>query len=373
MKAKHSGKNGNMFENIYYRKKVFISGHTGFKGSWLAYWLNSMGAIVKGYALPPDTSPSHWELLKPDMESVYADIRDVSRLQAELQNFKPEIVFHLAAQPIVRISYELPLETYDTNVMGTLKLFEACRKVGSVKAIVNVTTDKCYENREWEWGYRENDILGGYDPYSSSKACSEIMTASYRNSYLNLKDYGKTHNILIATARAGNVVGGGDWATDRLIPDIMRATANKNPTIIRSPSATRPWQHVLEPLSGYLLLGAELLKGNTVAAESWNFGPYDSADLSVRKVGEFINKYWPKAVFDFNDQQQGPHEATLLKLDCSKAISRLKWKPVWDNDDCFMHTTNWYKAYYESQKTNTATDLESYILEAKKKNIAWSI
>lgn len=362
-----------LFQNGYKDKRVFITGHSGFKGSWLAYWLQSMGAIVKGYSLPPNTSPSHWSLLNLGIESVFADIKDDVKLQKEINTFRPDIIFHLAAQPLVRNSYQKPVETYETNVIGTLKVFEACRSVDSIKAIVNITTDKCYDNKEWIWGYRENDALGGYDPYSSSKACSEILTSSYRNSYFNLKDYGKSHGVLLSSVRAGNVIGGGDWAEDRLIPDIMKATHNNQPVQIRNPWATRPWQHVLEPLSGYLLVGNELLKGNKEFADSWNFGPEDISNLSVEQVCNYLTKYWDKINFNFTNPNEGPHEANLLKLDCSKANTLLKWKPVWSNETCFLKTVNWYKNFYELNIINTQNDLESFIDAAFEKKLIWTL
>jgi len=362
-----------LFNGVYENKRIFITGHTGFKGSWLAFWLQSIGAIAKGYSLAPNTKPSHWSLLNLDMESVYGDIRDEKKLAKEISVFEPDIVFHLAAQPIVRLSYDKPVETYETNVIGTLKVFEACRTVNSVKAIVNITTDKVYDNKEWVWGYRENDALGGYDPYSSSKACSEILTASYRNSFFNLNEYGKSHNVLISSVRAGNVIGGGDWAADRLIPDIMKATDRGDTTEIRNPVATRPWQHVLEPLSGYLLLGSELLKGNKKLAESWNFGPEDSSNLSVKQVCDYIVKYWDKAKFKFGEVSKGPHEANLLKLDCSKANSVLEWNPVWGNETCFMKTAEWFKNFYENKTINTEDDLINYIEAARKKQLIWTL
>jgi CDP-glucose 4,6-dehydratase len=362
----------NLFKGVYERLRVFITGHTGFKGSWLAFWLKELGAEVKGYSLAPDTEPSHWVELGLDIDSIYADIRDLEKLQSEMAAFKPDIVFHLAAQPIVRISYEHPIETYEINVIGSAKVIEACRKAGSVRAIINVTTDKCYENREWAWGYREDDRLGGYDPYSSSKACSEIMTCSFRNSFFNLKEYGTAHQTLMATARAGNVIGGGDWATDRLIPDIMRAAARNKPTRVRNPGATRPWQHVLEPLSGYLLLGSELLNGNKEAAESWNFGPYDSSNLTVKQVCDFLAGNWNKIAFDSHLSSQGPHEAGLLKLDCSKANKVLDWVPVWDNEICFIKTAHWYRDFYQSNTLNTLNDLQEYVKSAIQKKMSWT-
>lgn len=371
MRIEPFGKNGNMFGDIYKKKKVLTTGHTGFKGSWLALWLKKLGADVYGIALNPQTVPSHYNLLNLDINSIIGDIRDYEFIKEQVQKIEPDLIFHLAAQAIVRDSYDIPRETYDTNVMGTLNVFEACRNIGSVKAIINVTSDKCYENKEQIWGYREKDSLGGYDPYSSSKACSELLTNSYRNSFFNASEYGKKHNVLIASARAGNVIGGGDWATDRLVPDIMKATANNASALIRNPHATRPWQHVLEPLSGYLLLGSELLKGNVSVAESWNFGPADSSNLSVLAVCNYLEKYWDSVKFDFDKSPTERHEANFLKLDCSKAHSVLKWSPVWDNETCFKKTAEWYKNYYKKDKLSTQDDLKCYIMSAIEKQMNW--
>ena len=244
-----------MFNRIYHNKRAIITGYNGFKGSWLALWLLQMGAKITGYSLPPPTEPNHFHLLDMDINSIIGDVRDAEKVKQVFKEHRPEIVFHLAAQPIVKLSYKDPVETFSTNVMGTINIFESSRECDSVCAIVNVTSDKCYENREWPWGYREIDHLGGYDPYSASKGCSEIITRCWRNSFFNLKDYGSAHNTLLASGRAGNVIGGGDWAIDRLIPDIIRAASQNEKVKIRNPDATRPWQHVLEPLSGYLLLG----------------------------------------------------------------------------------------------------------------------
>ncbi len=349
-----------MFSGIYHGKKVLLTGHTGFKGSWLAFWLQQLGAEVCGYALPTPTEPSHWRLLKLGIRSETADVRDFPMLEKIFQDFRPEIVFHLAAQPLVRASYRDPVETYSTNVMGTLNVFEACRKTESVRAVINVTSDKCYENREWTRGYREDDAMGGHDPYSASKGCSELLTASYRNSYFNNAEFGKKHQILLASCRAGNVIGGGDWAEDRLIPDIMRAVAAGNPVEIRNPGATRPWQHVLEPLGGYLLVGQRLLEGKPQYATGWNFGPAEDADLSVREVVERIKRYWSRIDYRLAQTVDALHEAHLLKLDCTKAREQLNWHPVWNSEATFEKTVGWYREFYERGVLTTETDLASY-------------
>ena len=361
-----------LFGGIYKRKRVFLTGHSGFKGSWMAFWLKELGAIVKGYSLPPNTSPSHWDLLNLDIESVYGDIRDKKRLFSEVNSFKPDIVIHMAAQPLVRLSYENPYETYETNVLGTMALFEACRKTNSIKAIVNITTDKCYENKEWIWGYRENEPMGGYDPYSSSKGCIELMTSSYRRSFYNIDDFGKHHNTLLASVRAGNVIGGGDWANDRLVPDIMKA-ASKNETVhIRNRYATRPWQHVLEPLTGYLLLGKKLLEGEVFFADGWNFGPDEQKNLTVGDVVNCLKDSWQNIDISYGVDKEGPHEAGLLKLDCTKAHTYLKWFNVWDNHETFSYTTEWYKKFYTEGIINTAPDLQDFIEAAVKSNQIWT-
>lgn len=354
-----------LFGGIYQNRKVFLTGHTGFKGSWLALWLHEMGAEVMGYSLEPPTKPSHWDLLKLPIKSVIGDIRDFDHLNKSLKEFCPEIVFHLAAQPLVRLSYEDPRLTYETNVMGTLNVFEACRKIDSAHAIINVTSDKCYENKEWIWGYRENDPMGGHDPYSSSKGCSELLTASYRDSYFNISDYGTKHQTLLASCRAGNVIGGGDWAKDRLIPDIMRAVNAGNSVRIRSPFATRPWQHVLEPLGGYLLVGQRLLEGKVGFSTSWNLGPADEATITVEQVVKNIKKHWNKIDYRLAQSADEPHEANLLKLDCAKAHAELGWAPVWGSGETFKRTVDWYREYYQNGQVITGRDLEAYMNELK--------
>jgi len=360
-----------LFGGIYKNRTVVVTGHTGFKGSWLVYWLKQMDANVIGYSLEAPTNPNHFNLLNLDIVSIIGNIRDQEKLDSVFSEYKPEIVFHLAAQPLVRLSYEDPVQTYETNVIGTLKVFEACRKA-NVKAIVNITSDKCYENREWVWGYRENDPMGGYDPYSSSKGCAELLTSSYRNSYFNLNDYGKKHHTLLATCRAGNVIGGGDWAKDRLITDIMVAVSKNEKVKIRNPRATRPWQHVLEPLSGYLMIGQKLLEGKKEFAESWNFGPSDEGAITVEEVVKHIKQYWEKIDYELNSNEDHPHEANLLKLDCSKAHIKLKWKDVWDSQKTFEITTNWYKAFYEQKRLLTKENLDNYIKDAKAKKLEWT-
>ncbi len=362
----------NLFNGIYKDKTVFITGHTGFKGSWLAYWLKQMGAKVVGYSLEASTNPNHIELLDLDIISIIGDIRDLNGLNQVFKEYKPDIVFHLAAQALVKYSYENPIETYETNVMGTLKVFEACKNANT-KAIVNITSDKAYENREWIWGYRETDRLGGYDPYSSSKGCADILTNSYRNSFFNPKDYKKTHNTLLATCRAGNVIGGGDWAKDRLITDIMVSISQNEKVEIRNPNATRPWQHVLEPLSGYLYIGQKLLEEKVEFAEAWNFGPSDEGSITVEEVVKNVKKHWDKIDYEINRDPNQLHEANLLKLDCSKAHILLKWKDVWDSETTFEKTVKWYKDYYENdKKVLTQSDLESYIFDATNKGIIWT-
>lgn len=368
-----------LFSGIYKDKTVVVTGHTGFKGSWLCYWLNQMGAKVVGYSLESPTTPNHISLLNLDIISIIGDIRDLDKLNQTFETYKPDIVFHLAAQALVRLSYENPIETYETNVIGTLKVFEACRKY-KVKAIVNVTSDKAYENKEWVWGYRENDPMGGYDPYSSSKGCADILASSYRNSYFNPNEY-KKHNTLLATCRAGNVIGGGDWAKDRLITDIMLSVSQGQKVNIRNPKATRPWQHVLEPLSGYLQIGQKLLEEKVDFADAWNFGPSDEGSITVEEVVQNVKKHWDKIDYELPDNSQfstlhsqlNYHEANLLKLDCSKAHILLKWKDVWDSHTTFEKTVNWYKAYYENHKeVLTANDLKSYVSDAKAKKLEWS-
>jgi CDP-glucose 4,6-dehydratase len=331
---------------FWHGKRVLLTGHTGFKGSWLSLWLQSMGAKVIGYALTPPTNPSLFEVANVSlgMTSIIGDIRDLATLQKVFAEHQPEIVIHMAAQPLVRYSYLEPVETYSTNVMGTVNLLEAIRQTKSVKAVVNVTTDKCYENREWAWGYRENEAMGGFDPYSSSKGCAELVTAAYRNSYFHPEKYHE-HGVAIATGRAGNVIGGGDWAEDRLIPDTMRAIVSGRPVSIRNPHSIRPWQHVLEPLSGYLLLAQRLYEEGPAFAEAWNFGPNDDDAKPVDWILDKLTNTWGDGASWQLDKGDHPHEAHYLKLDCSKAKSRLQWHPKWSLATAIEEICVWHKAH----------------------------
>lgn len=327
-------------------KKVFVTGHTGFKGSWLSLWLSFLGANITGYALKPPTHPSLFELCNINqlVTSVIGDIRDSEHLMQVVQKIQPEIIIHMAAQPLVRDSYKNPVDTYAINVMGTVNVLEAVRHCKSAKAVVNVTTDKCYNNKEWVWGYRENEPMGGYDPYSNSKACSELVTSSYRNSFFNSDDYAK-HGVAIASARAGNVIGGGDWAADRLIPDCINALLNNEKVMIRNPNAIRPWQHVLEPLSGYLMLAQALYEEGTSFAEGWNFGPEDNDAKPVEWIVQKMCKHWGEGAAYQVDSGIHPHEAHYLKLDCSKAKMRLNWYPKWNLEYILESIIDWVQAY----------------------------
>jgi CDP-glucose 4,6-dehydratase len=343
------------FAGFYTGKKVFITGHTGFKGSWLCLLLHSLGAKVTGYALDPPTDPSLFELCKIDklVQSTIADVRDGESLTKAMRTAQPEIVIHMAAQPLVRDSYKIPVETYAVNVMGTVNLFEAVRQCKTVKAVINVTTDKCYENKEWVWGYRENEPLGGYDPYSNSKACSELVTSAYRSSYFNPKNY-SDHGVGVASARAGNVIGGGDWAMDRLVPDCVRAILKGEKVVIRNPSAIRPWQHVLEPLSGYLMLAQKLYEEGARYAGAWNFGPDDSDVKPVESLVKKLCAKWGNSASYVLDKAWHPHEAHYLKLDCSKAKTELGWHPRWGLDGAIDSIIEWTRAYKQGEDVRSA-------------------
>jgi len=327
-------------------KKVFLTGHTGFKGGWLSLWLQQLGAEVTGYALQPPTKPSLFEVanVSQGMKSIIGDIRDGQALANAMRDVLPDIVIHMAAQPLVRYSYLDPVETYSTNVMGTVHLLEAVRQSPSVRAVVNVTSDKCYENKEWVWGYRESEPMGGYDPYSNSKGCAELVTSAYRSSFFNPAKY-DDHRVALASVRAGNVIGGGDWATDRLIPDILSAISAGRPVVIRNPHAIRPWQHVLEPLSGYLLLAQHLYEQGEVFAEGWNFGPRDEDARPVQWIVGQLTEQWGNGASWQLDAGSHPHEAHYLKLDCAKAKARLGWEPRWNLASTLEMIVVWQRAY----------------------------
>lgn len=347
------GKNRVMDISFWRDKKVFLTGHTGFKGSWLALWLQELGAEVTGFSLEPPTQPNLFALANAgkNMRSIQGDIRDFPLLKATLLEHTPEIIIHMAAQSLVRYSYDNPIETYATNVMGTVNLLEAARAAKTTKVIINITSDKCYENKEWHWGYREEDKLGGHDPYSNSKACAELVTSAYRHSYYHAE---AAHTCGLASVRAGNVIGGGDWALDRLIPDLMRSIINEEKFTIRYPHALRPWQHVLEPLQGYLQLAEYLYKTPKQYAEPWNFGPEDE---DVKSVGWIVKKIQHLCNREINSETSIPtlHEAAYLKLDSSKAKNKLGWKPRWNLDEALTKTVDWYQAYKQGKDMNMKT------------------
>ena len=337
-----------LLDNSFRGKRVLVTGHTGFKGSWLSIWLHQMGAKVIGVALDPQTDRDNFVLsgIGEKIEAdIRADIRNRQQMQDIFEQYQPEVVFHLAAQPLVRLSYDIPVETYEANVMGTIHVMEAIRHTPSVKVAVMITTDKCYENREQIWGYRENEPMGGYDPYSSSKGAAEIAISSWRRSFFNPADYGTKHHVAIASVRAGNVVGGGDWAKDRIVPDCIRALEAGQTIEIRSPKAIRPWQHVLEPLSGYLLLAAKMLEDPTRYCEGWNFGPRMESVTPVWDVATMITKYYGQGTLKDVSDPNALHEANLLMLDISKAHALLGWQPRTNIEQCCQLTADWYKRY----------------------------
>jgi len=333
---------GKVDPSFWKGKKVFLTGHTGFKGSWLSLWLQNMGVLVKGYSLDVNTKPALFTQanLAAEMESEIGDIRNLDQLTNSMVSFSPDILIHMAAQPLVRLSYQEPVDTYTTNVIGTVNVLEAARKCSNLKSIVSVTTDKCYENKEWEWGYRESEPMGGHDPYSSSKGCAELVTSAYRRSFFSSDD-----TASLASARAGNVIGGGDWAEDRLIPDILRAFEKSKPVVIRNPLSTRPWQHVLEPLSGYLVLSQELFLNGDEFAEGWNFGPKDEDCKPVSWILDKMVESWGGNASWGLDKENNSHEARFLKLDCSKAASRLKWNPKWNLQLTLKSIVDWHQVY----------------------------
>jgi CDP-glucose 4,6-dehydratase len=334
-----------MVKSVFAGRRIFVTGHTGFKGGWLSLSLARLGALVRGYALDPVTEPNLFSSgrIGSLVDDVRGDIRDAVKLDGALREFAPEIVFHLAAQPLVRRSYVDPVGTYAINVLGTANLLESIRILPSVRAVVVVTTDKCYLNREWRWGYRETDPLGGHDPYSSSKACAEILCASYRSSFFSPES--AEHKVLLATARAGNVIGGGDWSEDRLIPDLIRGFIEGEPVPIRRPQSVRPWQHVLEPIAGYLLLAEKLLAGDERFTDAWNFGPWDDDAWPVERIATAMARRWGGGATWFRDGHQSVHEAGLLKLDSSKARAELGWQPRLRLDIALEWLVDWYQAW----------------------------
>ncbi|APJ05179.1 CDP-glucose 4,6-dehydratase [Silvanigrella aquatica] len=362
------------FQNLYKNKKVFITGHTGFKGSWLTQWLLQLGAEVAGYSLYIPSQPSLYEILNLNskVKDYRDDIRNFNSLLSAIQDFKPDIIFHFAAQPIVMESYRAPKENFDVNVMGMVNVLDAIRVTKGIQAAVLITSDKCYENVEWEYGYRESDRLGGKDPYSASKACAEIIFSSYVRSFF------QDHETFLATARAGNVIGGGDWAADRIIPDAMRAWSQGLSLKIRNPNSTRPWQHVLEPLSGYLWLGAKLLsKTAHLHGESFNFGPLQEANHSVEHLLHILESSWKSLPTKIENKNSSLVEASLLKLCCDKAMNRLKWKPNLSFEETLLFTNDWYLNYYNNKETNyteyTLKQIESYANLALQRNLTWAI
>lgn len=340
----------NGFGNVYAGKTVMVTGHTGFKGSWLSLWLNELGAKVVGYGLDPVTALDNFVVTKltEKIIDIRGDIRDKEKLQKVFDSYKPEVVFHLAAQALVRESYENPVYTYETNVMGTLNVLECIRQTPSVKVGIMITTDKCYENKEQIWGYKETDALGGYDPYSSSKAAAEIAIQSWRQSFFNPMAYAK-HGKAIASVRAGNVIGGGDWAKDRIIPDCIRALRRDQPIVIRNPQAIRPWEHVLEPLNGYLMLGQKMIEAPQKYSEGWNFGPHLESIIPVWDVANLLVKSYGKGTLIDGSKDEQVHEAKLLNLDISKAVFKLGWKPVWSIVEAISYTVKWYQAIEEEE------------------------
>lgn len=355
-----------MFGQVYKDRRVLVTGHTGFKGSWLVLWLKHLGARVAGLALDPNTQPSHWDLLQLPIEDFRVDVRDASATSKALNSFEPNIVFHLAAQPLVRRSYRDPLETWSTNLMGTANILEACRSIPSVQSIVCITTDKVYANQEWLWGYRENDPLGGHDPYSASKAACELLAASYRKAFFE-----KDSRCLLATVRAGNVIGGGDWSEDRLIPDLVRAATSASVLEIRSPRATRPWQHVLESLGGYLIVGQNLIERRKEFGKAWNFGPDAEDNRPVGEIVSALKSHWPELEYRITGEPQ-PHEASLLYLDNSLSKSQLDWRPVWTLENTLTQTAQWYKSYAMHKVVESQQQLEDYIDDARVSQQRWA-
>lgn len=357
-----------LFAGAYVGRKVLLSGHTGFKGSWLAMWLRELGANVTGISLSPESTPNHWGLLHLDIDDRRLDIRNEDQLKFVFAEVQPDIVFHLAAQPLVRKSYREPLTTWATNVQGTANMLEACRQTSSVQAIVVVTSDKCYQNKESQCGYHEDDRLGGYDPYSASKAAAELVSASFRQSFFDTSS-----GPLLATARAGNVIGGGDWSEDRLIPDLVRAACSDESLAIRSPHAIRAWQYVLDALAGYLLLGQRLLEKDKSIASAWNFGPNDTENMCVEQVLELVQQHWRSACWHVCDTPQAPHESSLLQLNSAKARMQLNWQPVWDLPRTVEQTVHWYRRFLDDGQVVSRLQLEAYVDAASAQQQAWVV
>ncbi len=360
--------NGLVFGGVYSGRRVLVTGHTGFKGSWLALWLRTLGAEVCGLSLPPEGEHSHYNLLKLRMREALVDVRDADAVRKAVQGFEPEIVFHLAAQPLVRRGYRDPMLTWGTNIMGLVHVLEAVRATPSVKVVVNVTSDKCYEQGNLRMPFCEGDPLGGHDPYSASKACAEILSASYRSSYFEPKG---ERPLSLATARAGNVIGGGDWGEERLVPDLVRAVRSNTTTALRNPDATRPWQHVLEPLSGYLRLAQRHWQNPGWPGEAWNFGPEMESHISVGELVMRMNERWPVLRYDMAHGPQ-PHEAKWLALDCRKAKAHLGWAPVWDIETTIVRTAQWYRRHHQHGEVCSLEDLEQYMQDAAIAQAVWA-
>lgn len=348
-----------MDRDFWKNKKVLITGHTGFKGSWLSLWLQSAGADLAGYSLSPPTKPSLFETagVSKGMLSVTGDVCDLEHLKSVVREYKPEIIIHMAAKSLVRYSYNNPVETYSTNVMGTVNVLEAVRQVNCARAVLIVTSDKCYKNNEWQWGYRENEPMGGFDPYSSSKGCAELIVDAFRNSYFSVKDY-DLHGVAVSSVRAGNVIGGGDWSEDRLIPDIVKAIIEKRTVMIRNPDAIRPWQHVLDPLNGYLRLCEQMWNKGKEFAGAWNFGPNDEDAKSVSWIVEALIDNWGEGASWQFDRETHPHEASYLRLDCSKARNILRWQPKMNISMSLNHITHWYKNFLDDKDMRHITLVE---------------
>ncbi|MFC1799189.1 CDP-glucose 4,6-dehydratase [Thermodesulfobacteriota bacterium] len=360
-----------MFNQIYNKKRIFVTGHTGFKGSWLCLWLEKLGADVTGYSISYPTKPNHFELLELAPQNIFDDIRNYHNLYQSIANVKPDVVFHLAAQSLVRKGYNEPLDTFGSNIMGTANLLEACRHTPSVKAIVIVTSDKCYDNKEQPQGYHENDPMGGPDPYSSSKGCAELVTEAYRKSFFTQSADQDSSGVLVASVRSGNVIGGGDWAEDRIFPDMARAVSANDQLVVRNPDAVRPWQHVLDPLSGYLRLGQLLYEGKEEYAGAWNFGPDKNTDIHVRDLVERVREQWNDVRFRMDTVSSNLYEAKILRLDITKAKSLLNWTPVWDSSRAISETVGWYKTYFQTKNILSSEQLDNYGKDAERFGMHW--